>query len=619
MIDALGSGVDRIRLATPGLVANITPAIVGDVPVRRSMESASELMFTVSDPEGRVMRSRLVTEASRISVDGLRFALVKPTRQGPDTGLTFEDELTYLLRQKKGPKKAFRDEVTRAQFARSLVKEAAPNARFVCPELNKVQPIEDGKEPGRTVTSSRVDRDRAPGIPRNATGLTVKGAAATSTQIKVADELIRECLKYNPPRKAVYAAIQAAIVESVMGTRGMVTAVDHDSIGIFQGRQMYHSYKNLRSIAYNVRIFMTKSFTSHPDGGAISMAQKNPGWSSGTIAAKNCGPAKQYEHRYDEHRKEAEKWLEAFMGGDVGDTSRTVTTTKRYPFEVGKDEDYWTALKRLADEVNWRAFVVGNTFYFIAEPTLLRSRRRMLIGANTRGVDRVDWELDSGKRASQATITGRIGGWRAPPGSVVVLGPVHGPAQGRWLVASIEGTLNKPDVMITLKRPSRPKPEPASETSSRTSGGRRRGSSGGAGADKAVRWVKAQVGVKQGDSKYRSWMNALGRGDEAWCSNFIAYVMKEVCGFQNIPSNFPASNCWLTWSQADAVSEKNLQPGDIICYGGSRSWTLHVNMYVGNGKCVGGNQSNAVTEWTLAYGKGAYSGGIIGIVRPKYR
>jgi len=144
----------------------------------------------------------------------------------------------------------------------------------------------------------------------NGRGLTVKGSPANAKQRRVAYQIITESLKYNPPRKALYAILQGATVESVMGTRGMNTPVDLDSIGILQGRQMYHSKKNLQSIPYNVRIFMTKSYTGR--GGAIKYVKQNPGLSSGIIAADNLGPASRYRYRYDLYRKEAEKWVKAF-------------------------------------------------------------------------------------------------------------------------------------------------------------------------------------------------------------------------------------------------------------------------------------------------------------------
>lgn len=474
-----GAGVGVVRLAEKRLRGNITDAVVGDIPLKLTMEGASELSLTVSDPDGRIRRSRFMTEATRVSVDDRKFALVKTGKSGQDTTLVAEDLIINQLRRKKGPKKAFRGKVTRAQFVRSLVKEAAPDAVFICPELKKVQPIADGKEPGRSVTTKRTDTDREMGIPRNATGLTVKGAAANSTQKKVADKIIRAAMTYNPPRRALLALLCAATHESVMGTIGMTpqTITDHDSVGILQARLSYVSAKDAQSIPYNVRRFFKQPWTGTSQGGAIKQA--NAGRSIAEICTSIQGNAT--GDVYTQWKGEAEKWIEAYTGGDSGSfaTETTTTVVKPYAYEVKKEEDYWEAIKRLAGEVSWRVFSVGNRFYYIAEPTLLRSRRRMLIGANTRGVDDIDFDLDGRKKAAKATVTGRANLWRAPPGSVVTLSAHWGPAQGRWLVATIDGTLNKTDVSIELKRPSKPKPEPPSKTKTSTKTRKHGGSSSG--------------------------------------------------------------------------------------------------------------------------------------------
>ena len=461
MIAGPGQGIDKLRLASKSLRAEVSEAIVGDVSITRTMEGASELSFTVSDPNGKIRRSKFLTEATRFSIDDLGFALVQVSKSGLDLTLTAEDVVVYRLRQKKGPKKAYRDKMTRAEFAKSLVREVGKDIKFVSPELHKEQPIEDGRKPGKTVSSKAVDDNRGSGIPNNATGLTVKGGAANATQKQVADQIIRAALAYNPPRRALLALLCAATHESVMGTLGMNSPVDHDSIGILQGRLIFNRREDLLSIPYNVKRFFTQPWTGAPEGGAIKQAKA--GRSIGDICTSIQG--NDTGDVYTQWKDEAVKWVEAYQGGGG---SISIVTTKRYAFQVGKKENYWEALKRLAEEVNWRCFVVGRSIYFIAEPTLFQSRRRMFINEDSRGVESIDWDIDSGKRAHTATVTARIGNWAAPPGTVVALDESQGPAEGRWLVESIDGTLDSPDVTINLKRRSKPKPEPASETKTET-------------------------------------------------------------------------------------------------------------------------------------------------------
>lgn len=487
-VSGLNTGIESVRLNGFLLSASVAGAIIGDPSIRRTIEGASEVSFTVTDPEGKLRREPFLDEATRVIVDDLRFALVKVSKSGDDLSLTAEDELIYLLRQAKGPKKAYRDEITRAQFIRSLVKDAlGKRVRFFSPELTIEQPVAKGGRPTKT-------DDPAPGISPDARGLTIKDVPATMAQKRNADRVIRLAMEYKPPRRAVVALLSACIVESLMGTYGMTYSTDGDSIGLLQARTTYVSRENALSYSYNVRRFMLEPWTGTPDGGAIEQAKK--GIAPGVIAQSIQGSA--FPERYALYTDEAQKLIDAYFGGEAGGFGGggTTTRTKRYAFEVKKGEDYWTAIKRLADEVGWRAFVVGKTFYFVAEPTLLSSKRKMFVGEQTRGIDAVDWEIDAGKKANTATVKGRIEEWGAPPGTVAELDDSHGPARGKWIVSEIEGSLANEDVTISLKRPSKPKPEPAPETETvqNDSGATAGAASGGAGALADIKFVSFEAG-----------------------------------------------------------------------------------------------------------------------------
>lgn len=470
-IVGLGVGFDKVRLANKRFSVNLTEAIVGEPRITRTIDGASTFEFTVSDPEGRLRREKFLTEATRIVVDDeLRFVLVKVTKNGDDLTLTAEDEIVYLMRRKEGPKAVKRAKRTRAQFIKSLVKEAVGDrdVNFSSPELKEKQPIEDQPKP-KTKASKPENSGRGPGIPLDARGLTVKGTTANKAQKRMADRLIRSAYRQykNPPRRAVLALLCAATHESVMGTLGMNNPVDHDSVGVLQGRLMYNSRKDLLSVHYNVRRFMARPWTGTSLGGAIKQAKANR--SIGDICTSIQGNAT--GDVYTQWKPEAEAWLRAYFGGDAGPPGGGTiekTVLIPYQFEVEKGENYWEAAKRLADEVNWRLFVVGNTVYYSSEPTLLKGRRRLNIGANTKGVDQVDWDIDAGKKANTATVTARVKNWQAPPGTVVTLDESHGPAEGRWLVSEIDGTISQQEASISLKRVTKPKPEPPAETKTTT-------------------------------------------------------------------------------------------------------------------------------------------------------
>jgi len=218
------------------------------------------------------------------------------------------------------------------------------------------------------------------------------------------------------------------------------------------------------------------------------------------------GPEVGILERLELRQVEAREWVETFDGeGGTGD----IEVTEPYTFEVGKKENYWEAIKRLAQEVNWRAFFVAGRFFFISEDELIRSQVRLAIvrepgqaEPETPGIEDVDFDFNSNKAVTEVTVTAYAKQWGVPPGSVVTLkgyGPASlgfgdapvkadskgrkaglssnrnaktGEGRGRYLVASIETPLRDTDdsttrlLTIKLKKPTSPLPESQAETHS---------------------------------------------------------------------------------------------------------------------------------------------------------
>lgn len=234
-----------------------------------------------------------------------------------------------------------------------------------------------------------------------------------------------------------------------------------------------------------VERFLKVGFYSH--GGAISNARANPGKSPGQIAQETQGSA--FGSRYEQQRKQADHLLAAY--GGAGGTSggsvtadRTVTVVKRYGFSRGsvkKRESSWTAAQRLAEEVQWRAFMNEGRFFFVSEEDLYRAKPKLSLSLQSPGVTTIDFDADQNIAVSEATIECRADMWTADPGSVVTLENL-GRASAQWLVASMRRGLYDRDTTIALKQPMKEKPEPAPETDTRTIPGTKgRGSSAGAG------------------------------------------------------------------------------------------------------------------------------------------
>lgn len=138
-------------------------------------------------------------------------------------------------------------------------------------------------------------------------------------------------------------------------------------------------------------------------------------------------------------------------------------------------------------------------------------------------------------------------------------------------------------------------------------------SAAGYGSGTFVRWAKSQVGTKEGSKHQRWYANHLGYSPSLpWCSIFVATGLKHLG--VSLPSNPAYSGSWMNWKGGSRVKKQNIRPGDLIIYDwGDGGITDHVAIYAGNGKRIGGNQSNAVTR------AGASLGQAVAIIRPKFK
>jgi hypothetical protein len=119
--------------------------IVTSARLTRTIEGASTIVIVVNDYDRKIMKSSMANEASDLTIQGMKFVLVKVRKTGESLELTFEDWAVAQLRKKTGPKKAVRGQVTRAQFAEQLVKEVK-GLKFYSPEKaikQEIYPYDD--------------------------------------------------------------------------------------------------------------------------------------------------------------------------------------------------------------------------------------------------------------------------------------------------------------------------------------------------------------------------------------------------------------------------------------------------------------------------------------------
>lgn len=476
--------------------------IIMDGEIFQTMDGASTITLSLHDPGMELIRTGIFNRAIDVEIDNLVWRLVSVTKRDDYLDLVFEDRIISWLKGKKKVKRASRNKMTRLEFCYSLTRAVrTKKIRVVVPELQKKMSIastdeekEEVKE--RTVGGLNVEEDtdvlsgeRGPqGLPvpgqkrtvGTAPHLTVKGVRANKSQIRVLEEILRTGADMDVSPKLLLAAIMVVIQESLAGQQNVSVSGRH--VGPFHqetGQTIWakrggaipgNSNKAVRGGAK--AFFMRAQELDERFKTAAELAEGVQ--VAGTPAA------------WAAHKEEAEKIVAAFSG-ELG-TTVTRTYRKRYSFSTedgGKAQNYWAAMKRLLDEVNFACFTANGILYLISENQLMKSKKKMVFGFDTPGINDIDFTWDVEQSEASATVYCRITRWLAPPGTVVQLKDC-GPASadgGRWLVESIRRGLYSRDAEIALKKPEPKLPEPAPEIGTRDSRSGPIGESGTASGD----------------------------------------------------------------------------------------------------------------------------------------
>lgn len=125
-------------------------------------------------------------------------------------------------------------------------------------------------------------------------------------------------------------------------------------------------------------------------------------------------------------------------------------------------EDYWTALQRLAEERGWRCLADRGTVLLGPDSWLTSRAPAVAIREHTDGVDDINWDADSGKKATRASFDANIARLGISPGQAVnVLD--QGLGSGLWLVEEIRRPVfrTKGTVGLVRQQPTIPEPRPA--------------------------------------------------------------------------------------------------------------------------------------------------------------
>lgn len=468
-----------------------------DVQIQRSIDQSSTVVVSLHDYERSILNSGLLNSRLDIQIDGLWFRLVKVSRNAGSSqlDLTFEDREIALLRSypKKGVahnglKFAHRSKTTRAEFILNLIREVKEvHIPVVIPELHKVLPIQKTTDaPASTpvsgqggipyqvnrVTEAHLNpRMNIPGVAAQYF-LTVKGVPATKEQIANANTIIAVGQQMGVPRKLLVCAIMTATTESTLHNLSGGDAAHgggkQDSAGLFQQYAPWGSYRDRTDPATSSRMFYNA---------AIKVYNEEPNAPLWQICADTQRPRADLRKVYDLWHVEADRTVTTYggtadvAGANLMNPAAFGSTAADYIFyrgiptfrgKIWKREDSWTCIKRLANEVNWRAFMVSGVFYLITDQDLIKMQPIMIIDETSPGVEGIGFDYDIGKKMATVSINAHVGRWLAPPGAVVALQHM-GPVNGRWLVNDFSRSLFNPSAQINCSKQQPLLPEPATE------------------------------------------------------------------------------------------------------------------------------------------------------------
>ena len=120
------------------------------------------------------------------------------------------------------------------------------------------------------------------------------------------------------------------------------------------------------------------------------------------------------------------------------------------------NEDSWTCIQRVATSAGWRCFEVNGTIFLGSDQFFLQVASQGTLIEKTQFIQNIDFDIDIGKPAGNATVTGITQNWGYPPGAVVWMSGM-GPGDGQpWLVQDCQRDLFHPQMTATLYVPMTP-------------------------------------------------------------------------------------------------------------------------------------------------------------------
>ena len=482
--------------------------------LKRAIDGGSAVELTILDHELEFLEASLLGEKFDCELDEMHFRWMGADLRTDGIGLTLKDRDIAILEEQTEPLSAFRKDMTRARFIVNAIKKVRPTATITCPEIDVVQPVETEKQGKKAKADAKANKGK--GLGEHTKGLKIKGEAAKPSEIEIGHRAMAAASSQKAPFRVAVAMMAALIVESGLGRYA------HNYMqmtGETAGNSKFNPNVIEEACTGFLRGYLTgetgaiEYFQSHPSAEPFEIAQ--------AVQKSGAGLASNGQANYGPVVAEAREWVEAFEGGEFSAEGASRTVTEPYKYELcveheGEKEDanWWEGIKRLAKEVNWRAFWVSGRFFYIDEIELFKQQVRLHIQrGETPGIQSVIGPWRANRKGTELTVTAFASHWPVPPGGVVTVGgygpfsvgfgqaPLEkgqvgisgnrkaatGEGRARYLLETLEIPLRDSDtsglklVTAKLRKPTAPLPEPAATKKTVTKGG---GASAGGGGPK---------------------------------------------------------------------------------------------------------------------------------------
>jgi cell wall-associated NlpC family hydrolase len=573
------AGIEHLMLKGNSLASMVGPRITR-AQISQTLDEPLGIQIDVWDKGRDLLTSGLLDSKIRVALSGQAYLLTRVAKNGDLLTLEFEDANVNKLRDFTDPVKVTRGTMSRIEFVKKLLSEkGAP----------KLQWLIDAGRPGsvtveRNPLALRPHQERKPGPWKKTT---VKNVQADADQLDNMEVVLGHLFHepWNATRDELIMVCMCVTQESTW--RNSAAHTDHDSEGLFQQRASVSTWDG--------------GGTNRKRAAELFLQQLRKAEATGATTEKTLliaavqNPRKdlyrKYEQWQDESQKTISAWNRAFGG------SQSPVATHFYEFRRGNLdgtlESTWECLGRLADEVQYRRFIIDNVFYFLPDELLVGTGPRLLLSETSHGMmTSIDFDTDEQVDPQTCTFSIRSEDWSVPVGACIETENL-GPGNGVWLVNKVAGDLLVPHIQdIELVRPRAVLTEPPADQTvdlSRESGGGRSPATGASNTDQATSDALTPMSAEQQlvVDEARTWLGVpyVYGGESrsgADCSGFAMAVYQNALGI-TIPR--VAKDQWA--ARKTSTDKSGILPADEVFF----NWPPedppgHCGIYLGGGDFI---------------------------------